>query len=105
MARQSDLAVLDGACVEHVDENALALANANGIARAKSLVVDREKLGSNFESVGTRVQNSGPFRLRTRCIAFRGFVFGLIGEIRFPVAQSKKDFLVVVSRIVSRVNH
>src|SRR5882724_11713608 len=52
VARKCDATVLDGAGVEQVKEDALALLDADGFACAERLVVDRIGVGVDFETIG-----------------------------------------------------
>ncbi len=54
VAGEGDAAVLDGAGVEEVEEDALAFFDADGFAGAEGLVVDGVGHGVDFEAVGRR---------------------------------------------------
>ena len=59
VAAEGDAAVLDGAGVEEVEEDALALGDADGFAGAEGLVVDGVGGGGDFEAVGRGVEDGG----------------------------------------------
>ena len=52
MAGEGELDVFGGACVEDVKEDALAFADADGIARAQAFAIDGEALVADFPAVG-----------------------------------------------------
>ena len=99
VAAEGDAAVLDGAGVEEVEEDALALGDADGFAGAERLVVDGVGGGGNFEAVGRGVQDGGLFRLRRVGVEVLVHVDHLGGEEGFPVAQGEEEFLVVIAGV------
>ena len=96
VAGEREAAVLNGAGVEEVEEDAVTLFDAEGFAGAERLVVDAVGVGVDLEAVGVGVHLRliGLFGLRVGLTLLVG-VFHAGGEEGFPVAQGEEDLLVV----------
>ena len=103
MPGERDAAVLDGAGVEKVNQQALALAHADGIARPERLVVDGVGHGADFQTVGIGVDGRRLFQQRAVVGVVVHVVHGA-GEERLPVAQGQEKLLVVVAGVVAAVH-
>ena len=98
MAGEGDAAVFDGGGVEEVEEDALALFDADGFAGAEGLVVDGVGHGVDLEAIGAGVEVGGFFGL--------GAGFGVVvvvlhvgGEEGLPVAEGEEVFLIVAAGV------
>src|SRR5271163_2150641 len=103
MASQRDAAVFDGTCVEEMNQQALAFADAKWITGSKCLVVDRIGHGTDFQAAGVCVQRGRLLEQRS----IMGIVVIVIhgaGEERLPIAQRKEKFLIVLAEVVAALD-
>ena len=103
MAGEGDAAVLDGAGVEEVEEDALAFLDADGFAGAEGLVVDGVGHGVDLEAVGGGVEDGGLLELRVVLALLVGVVH-VGGEEGLPVAEGEEDLLIVLAGVVAGVD-
>ena len=98
VAGEGDAAVLDGAGVEEVEEDALAGFDAEGFAGAEGFVVNGVGHGADFEAIGGGVEGGGLLGL--------GAVAGVVvivlhvgHEEGLPVAEGEEVLLIVAAGI------
>ena len=98
VAGEGDAAVLDGGGVEEVEEDALALFDAEGFAGAEGFVVDGVGDGVDLEAVGAGVEVGGLFGLGAGFGVVVG-VFHVGGEEGLPVAEGEEVLLIVAAGV------
>ena len=95
---------LRSAGIQQVHQDALAWPHAEGLPRAEHLIVDRIKRSVDFEPVRTLIWLGGFFGHRVVGI---GLLLVRVhrSQKRLPFTQRQKDFLVVTSGVVGRIDH
>src|ERR1700753_338888 len=84
-------------------QHPLALLYPDRLPRTQRLVVDGVGHGIDLQPVSVGVQHRGLLRLRS-VMTIVVIIVHAAGEERFPVAQGKKDLLVVSSWVVPSVD-
>jgi len=95
---QGDAAVLDGAGVQKMNQQLLAVADTDGLAGAEGLVVDRVSHGVDFEAIGRSGQDRRLFQDRDwpRVVVGVHHVQRIEG---LPVAKGEEKLLIVTAGV------
>ena len=100
---QRDAPIFNRARIQKMNQQPLPFAHADRIARSKRLVVDRVGHRSDFKPIRFRIHHCRLFQQRP-VVRIVIIVVHVRREERLPIANREKQFLVVLSRVISAID-